>query len=352
MTSQYPDGVSGCEESSKLVPRTPLDLIGTQQQGSIQFAALGHCTVLKPLGLPLLAISVILVAWNSAPSFFRWEGSVVKLDPDQVALVQRELCCGLTICLSSIPGSVCGPTKHPVICANGDMAAVTTQGFGYCCSRGTFPCRNMCLDRVTRQLVLNRGGSCNGEAPQGFRASNTIVPVSLPWDSFFRVYELDGGTLARLPSGLFQYGTGDFTLVANLSQAANRRFGFRSAVIFSKYDIALRTGFMARLVYPNLHNAPSAEFILQRGTGTQQTVRSTQLPVEDGARFPREYRFIRQNRTVYIFRDGEQVASVVMNATLNVDSGAPFTIGAQDTLVQPLLGFLSNMRSEKFADFP
>jgi len=318
-----------------------------------------HLGIFRRFSSLLFAFAVVAVLWKECPSMLHWVGSLMGRHSELSGFIEQPLlCCGPQNCLIGAPDAVCGPTRSPVLCAAGNIAAENSNGFGYCCDgKITFPCQEVCLDTMTRQLHLNRGGTCNGVAPQGFRASNTIMPVNLPWGSSLQAYQLDGMSQASLPSGFFQYGEGDFSLVATLSQTAARRFGqngLDNFTIYSKFDEQFRTGFKVRIIYMNSLQ-PSADFLIQQGTDREERVISSPVPIRDGARFPREYRFIRRGMTLHIFRDGEQVGNTTFNRRINVNTMVPFSIGAQGNppnISQAILGLFANMRSESFADFP
>jgi len=305
---------------------------------------------LNRLGSLLLVIAGVAAVWKVGPSLLKWNEDnpkVVELTGDPL------LCCGPKNCLLAAPDAVCGTTRSPVICGYGDIAAENSKGFGYCCNRMTLPCQDICLDDFTRRMHLQSGGTCNGEAPPGFRASKTIMPVSLPWHSARRVYLLDvnGTSQATLPSGFFEYGNGDFTLLATvtLEQITLRD----NVTIYSKFDSEFNTGFRAVLRMEVVNTGevqPVAEFSIQQGTGRQERANQVMPFANNDFQVPHEYRFIRHNMTLFIFRDGMQVGNTTFNRRIDVNTRNLLTIGG--LAGQNLTVAFANMRSESFAYFP
>lgn len=346
MQTQSAEDPYSLEEQTQLVSE---DLLGREEVQACPTAPIrNNVVVLKRSGAVLLACVCALLVVNSCRSLFHLQGNTLISNAGQLEQLPL-LCCGSKVCLLSAPDSVCGTTPSPVICAKGDIAAQNSHGFGYCCLGSTPPCRDVCLDPYSRQMHLNNGGSCNGAAPAGFRASNTIMQVNLPWDPSRGVYQADGSQQAKLPSFFFLYGSGDFTLVATV---ALERITADTFTIFSKINEQFQIGF--RVGIGRIQTQfPVGQFVIQQGPDRVQSFDLNLSTSNISLQSPHEYRFIRQSRTLFMYFDGMLAANRTFPAGIvpDLNSEESFCIGDVNG-TNSTSALFSNMRSESFADFP
>jgi len=304
-----------------------------------------------------LLFSILMIGSLGGSLLVTLEGYLQASRSGQLELLGNPLlCCGPHNCLLLAPDSVCGTTRFPVVCARGDIAAENSFGSGYCCDGATTsPCMNVCVNNDTRQRHLSGGGKCNGVAPTGFRASNTIMAVNLPWNSSLGAYEMDGVPQAMLPGDFFQYGDGDFTLVATLRLQPRGPSSWTTEgfTIFSKFDTEFSIGFSFRFVRLR---PPRGAFLIRQGAERSQdigvvTIDGTDIPVD--IQVSHEYRLIRQNETVFLYIDGVRIIDNTFDGRVpNVNNRMRFSIGGTDNETESTTAYFSNMYSESFADFP
>jgi len=260
-------------------------------------------------------------------------------------------CCGKrgNTCLKGSSGSVCCATEFPIICGVGSTCSLNSKGHPYCCGPRTYGCSNVCVDAAHRSVILGSGGQCNGLAPEGFTISDATLFVDAPWDSSQRFYNFNGNS-AMLSNPFFKFSTQNFTLhmtifATNPSSTMNPSSTItRRTVLYSYLDSTSSIGFSVVLTQSAF--AVGSEAVFRVFNGNQEQSVSTAGTVF----FLRQrstLRFIRAGLSLFIYSDNVQIAQNTSRALVDVDAEARLQVGSAE-----LIGGLSGMRADTFANFP
>jgi len=308
--------------------------------------------------------------------FIRTFGAFLAAKPKEAVGLYgtATVCCGIGTCLPGTPGSACCATERPLFCGAHSTCGMNSLRSAYCCSPGTEPCNNLCLDPWTANRIRNSGGTCNGPPPQGLVvASNEVQTIfhveNGMWDSQREAFSFQGNNTALVrPSSFFNFGFGDFTVQATVIPVANSVTPQlqQESVLFSHMVTGQRNiGWQVSFSNFTFLGSSQLNVAIQVLNTPYSNQASAALPFTNFVPgIPTTYTFIRTNQSVIIYLNRtELVRSPVPDGFITADVDAPLMIGAGLVSIvvdgQPVTvpgsffsAYVSNIRVSNFADFP
>jgi len=285
----------------------------------------------------------------------------------------------LANCIVGSASSTACASDVLLLCAPGDSCFQNQQNVAYCCAAGHFGCSDVCVDSTLQRSILATQGSCNGVAPQGVRIPGHVIAINTSWwDPKEKRYDFRSRSVA-INDGPVSFDTGDFTLRVTVTPVADGRV----TLLGNGVTGATFATFMTRLIRPPdpttsvgisfgvidfrspfQRNDISFQFLAgnltafdpETGNGGRQLLGT--LPESWRANIPQELRAIRRGTMLYIFANGELIASDETEAVFDVGRGfqSPFVIGAaaaNETVFPSFLDcYLSDISVSNTADFP
>jgi len=267
------------------------------------------------------------------------------LDKDMILTVGTLWCCGRGIegnqglCILGTADSICCSGEIPLICSAHSSCHINDNGHPYCCGKGTTGCNNICVFPTTERLVRSRGGTCNRVAPQGLKTPGRVQYVDAPWDPIAQRYQFRDRAIQMYQPPII-LGTDDFTVTVTITPRKNFSIGVQeeNSGTRSFYHRLSSNGLGFRFGFADFHliDAIFVEMDLVGPTAVANSTCTKQLVsglVTPGWRqgVPVNFKWVRQNFSLFIFANDTQIVNRTENCILDVDTGlglsVPFEIG-------------------------